>query len=455
MKDLTTGREGRLIFFFALPMLFGHIFQQLYSIVDSAIVGKFLGKEALAAVGASFPLIFTMIALIIGITSGGMVVISQYFGAKDMVRVKKAIQTIYIFMFVASIILTGIGLLIIDPIFRITKLPAELLPMAKTYIQIYIAGIVLLFGYNGTAAILRGMGDSKTPLYFLIFSSITNALLALLFVIVFKWGVAGAAWATIISQGLALAASMIYLHKSHELISYNFREWSFDREIFRASLRIGLPTGLQQTFVALGMMALFSIVNTYGTNVVAAFSAAGRIDSIATVPAMVFAQALSSFVGQNIGAGKIERVRKGLISTMLMSWAVSIVLGLVIVVFRSQVMYLFTDKAETEVIRIGAEYLTIVTSFYVVFATMFTLTGVMRGAGDTLIPMFVTLFALWLIRIPLAFILSDRIGEKGIWWAIPIGWTAGMIMLIFYYRTGRWKRKAIVAPVVEDELELP
>jgi putative MATE family efflux protein len=440
MKDLTVGREGKLIFLFAMPMLLGQLFQQFYSIVDSAIVGRYLGKEALAAVGASFPIIFTMIALMIGIASGGMVVISQYFGAKDMEKVKKATETIYIFMFGASVVLTIAGLLLVDPIFRITKLPLELVPMAKTYLNIYISGIVLFFGYNGTAAILRGMGDSKTPLYFLMFSTITNIILVLLFVIVFKWGVAGAAFAT----------SMIYLHRTHEIINFNFRQWTFDREIFRACFRIGLPTGLQQTFVALGMMALFSIVNTFGTNVVAAFSAAGRIDSIATVPAMIFGQALATFVGQNMGAGKVDRVRRGLIMTMLMSWAASIIISFFLIVFRSHIMHIFTNESETEVIRIGGEYLTIVTSFYLVFATMFTFSGVMRGAGDTLIPMFISLFALWLIRIPMAYWLSAHMGEKGIWWAVPIGWTAGMILSFLYYRTGRWKRKVVVPVILEE-----
>lgn len=450
MKDLTVGREGKLIFLFALPMLLGHLFQQFYSMVDSAIVGKFLGKEALAAVGASFPIIFTMIALMIGIASGGMVVISQYFGAKDMVKVRKATETLYIFMFLASLVLTAGGLLLVEPVFRITKLPVELLPMATTYINIYIAGIILFFGYNGTAAILRGMGDSKTPLYFLIISTIANIGLDLLFVLVFKWGVAGAAFATLVSQGGALVTSMIYLHRTHEIINFNFRQWTFDREIFRACVRIGLPTGLQQTFVALGMMALFTIVNTFGTNVVAAFSAAGRIDSLATVPAMVFAQALSTFVGQNIGAGKIERVRKGLITTLLMTWAVSIFISLILILFRTEIMYIFTNRDETEVIRIGGEYLTIVTSFYLVFATMFTYAGVMRGAGDTLIPMFITLFSLWLIRIPAAYLLSGKIGETGIWWAVPIGWVTGMILSFLYYRTGRWKKKVVVQVIPED-----
>ncbi len=447
MKDLTTGKEGKLILLFALPMLLGNLFQQLYTMVDSAIVGKFLGKEALAAVGASFPVIFTMIALLIGISSGGMIVISQYFGAKDMNRVKKSIETLYIFMFVASIVLTTFGLFIIDPIFRITKLPSELLPQAKTYLSIYISGIILFFGYNGTSAILRGLGDSKTPLYFLIFSTVTNIILDLIFVIVLKWGIAGAAYATLISQGGALVIAMIYLHKTHPIISFNFRQWSFDWDIFQKSLKIGLPTGLQQTFVALGMMALFSIVNTFGTDVVAGFSAAGRIDSIAATAAMVFSQSLATFVGQNLGAGKPSRVKRGLLMTLLMSWGVSGVMMIFIIGFRSHLIHFFTN--ETEVIRIGSEYLTIVTSFYLVFTTMFTFNGFMRGAGDTLIPMFISLFSLWIIRIPTAFILSEKFGEIGIWWAVPIGWTTGMVLSYFYYKTGRWKKKSIIPVIAE------
>ena len=444
MKDLTVGREGKLIFFFALPMLLGNFLQQLYTLVDGSIVGKFIGKEALAAVGASFPIIFTMIALLIGISSGGMVVISQYFGAKDMVKVKRSIETIYIFMFFSSIILTAIGFIIIDPLFRIMKLPAEIIPQAKIYLSIYISGLILFFGYNGTSSILRGMGDSKTPLYFLVFSTLLNVVLDLLFIVVFKWGIAGAAFATLISQACALAGIMIYLHKNHPVISFNFRQWTFDRDIFHKSLRIGLPTGLQHTFVSLGMMTLFGIVNTFGTDVVAAFTAAGRIDSLALDSAMVFSQALATFVGQNMGAGKPDRVRRGLIITLLMSWAVAGVMSIIIILFRTDIMHWFVNRNESDVIRIGGEYLTIITSFYLIFTTMFIFNGVMRGAGDTLIPMFITLFALWLIRIPVAFILSKEIGETGIWWAIPIGWTVGAAMSFIYYKTGRWKKKVIV-----------
>ena len=304
MKDLTQGSEGKNILRFAMPMLVGNMFQQLYTFVDQIIVGRFLGKEALAAVGASFPVIFTLIALIIGIATGGTIVISQFFGAKDFNRVKRAIDTIFIVMGVFAVIMTVVGSAFSEQIFRLIKLPEELMPMANTYFSIYVSGLVVFFGYNGVAAILRGLGDSITPLYFLVLATVLNIRLDLLFIVKLGWGIEGAALATLIAQGTAFMVAVFYLNRTHELIRFNIREFSFDWEIFKQSLRIGLPTGLQQTFVALGMMALMGIVNGFGTDVVAAYTAAGRLDSLAIIPSMVFSTALSTFVGQNIGAGK-------------------------------------------------------------------------------------------------------------------------------------------------------
>lgn len=442
MKDLTTGSIGRSIFRFALPMLIGQMFQQVYTLVDQVIVGNFLGKEALAAVGASFPIIFTLIALVIGIASGGMVVISQYFGAKDFKMVKRAIDTLFIMLFAAAIILTAIGLPFLEHIFRLMQLPEELMEMGVSYLSVYIIGLILFFGFNGISSILRGLGDSVTPLYFLILSTVLNIGLDLLFIVVFKWGVAGAAWATVVAQGVAFIVAAFYLNRTHPLIKFNIMDFTFDRKIFRDSMRIGLPTGLQHTFVALGMMALMGIVNTFGTNVTAAYTAAGRLDSLAIIPAMVFAQALATYVGQNMGAGKLERVKRGLITTLFMSSIVSIIMTAVVILFKYPLMGMFTQDAE--VIRIGGEYLTIVTSFYLIFTSMFIFGSVMRGAGDTLIPMFITLLSLWFIRIPAAYLLSRQFGDTGIWWSIPTGWTMGLILTLIYYKMGRWKSKVVV-----------
>jgi putative MATE family efflux protein len=442
MQDLTNGKEGKLIFQFAAPMLLGNVFQQLFSVVDSIVVGKFIGKEALAAVGASFPVIFIMVSMIIGLVMGTTVVISQYFGAKDFVKVKRAIDTMYIYSAVAGIITTIIGLIISEPLLRLLGLPEDIMPQAVQYLRIYLSGIIIFFGFNGTSAILRGLGDSKTPLYFLIIATVANIVLVLLFVGVFKWGVSGAAYATLIANGIAFGLAIYWLNKTHKLIRIAIKGLHFDREIFRQSINIGLPTGIQQTLVAMGALALMGIVNKFGTNVIAGFSVASRLDALAMIPAMSFSQALSTFVGQNIGAKKPERIRAGLIATVKMSGIVTIVTTVFIVFLGHFLMSLFTN--DVEVIKLGDQYLTIVSSFYIMFTLMFIYNGVMRGAGDTLIPMFISLLSLWIIRIPMAWFLSGKIGASGIWWAIPAGWMIGLILSFSYYKSGRWKKKTVV-----------
>ncbi len=442
MQDFTNGHEGKLIFKFAAPMLIGNIFQQLFSVVDSVVVGKFIGKEALAAVGASFPVIFIMVSMIIGLVMGTTVVISQYFGAKDFVKVKRAIDTMYIYSAIIGLITTIIGILISEPLLRLIDLPEEIMPQAVLYLKIYLSGILIFFGFNGTSAVLRGLGDSKTPLYFLIVASIANIILVLLFVGVFKWGVAGAAYATLLANAIAFGLAIWWLNKTHKLIRIAIKGLHFDRETFRQSIRIGLPTGVQQTLVAMGAIALLDIVNKFGTDVIAGYSVASRLDALALIPAMSFSQALSTFVGQNIGANKPERIRAGLKATIKMSGIVTIVTTIFIVFGGHLIMSMFTN--DLEVIRLGDQYLTIVSLFYISFTLMFIYNGVTRGAGDTLYPMLFSVLSLWLIRIPFAWFFSGKIGVSGIWWSIPAGWTVGFALSYFYYKTGRWKTKTVV-----------
>jgi putative MATE family efflux protein len=442
MKDLTQGKPSRLILQFATPMLIGNAFQQLYNVVDSIIVGNFLGKQALAAVGASFPLLFMLISFVIGIATGSTIIISQYFGAKDIKSVRRAIDTLWIFLFFASLAITILGIVFSEKIFRLIQLPEDVIPQAVLYFNVYMGGIVLFFGFSATSAILRGLGDSKTPLYFLVIATIANIFLDLLFIVVFKWGIAGAAIATIVSQGGAFVTAVFYLNRTHDVFNLSWRKIVFDRFIFKKSLKIGLPSGFQSTFVSLGMLALFRIVNDFGTDTVAAYSVALRIDSLASLAAMNFGAALSTYVGQNLGAKKPERVFAGLMATLKLSSIVSLAVTLVVILFRHQLIGMFTS--EPEVIRIGAEYLLIVCSFYVVFSAMFVIGGLLRGAGATLIPMFITLFALWVIRIPASWWLSRELGAAGIWWAIPLGWAIGAGFSWIYYLTGSWRKKVVV-----------
>lgn len=442
MKDLTKGHEGKLIFYFALPMLIGNIFQQLYNTVDSIIVGNFLGKEALAAVSTSFPVLFLLISLIMGITMGSTILISQFYGAKDYENLKKTIDTTYIFLFVGSILITILGLVLSGPILKLLNTPGNILPQAKSYINVIFIGIVAMFGYNSISAILRGLGDSKTPLKFLIISTILNIILDVLFIVVFKFGVSGAAWATVIAQGFSFIYGIYHLNKHHEVLKFNVKDMEFDKAIFFKSLKIGLPSGVQQVLFSLGMMAIQSIINPFGETTMVAFGAGSRLNSFGTMPIMNFGSAISAFVGQNLGAGKNERVKKGYKYTLLMSVSMSIIITVLVFIFGEKMVWLFNK--DPEVIKIGTSYLKIVSSFYAVVSIMFITTGVLRGAGDTFVPMIISILTLWLIRIPVATFLSERIGTNGIWASVPAGWTIGMVLTIGYYMSGRWKKKVVI-----------
>ena len=442
MKDFTEGKEARLILQFSVPLVIGNIFQNLYNIIDSIIVGNYLGKEALGAVGASFPIIFTLISMVIGVGSGASTVVSQYFGAKQTDQVRRTIDTIFIFFLIASLLVTMTGTSFSNEIFLILRLPKAMLTPAVTYLNIYLYGMFFFFGFSGISSILRGLGDSKTPLYFMIISTVTNVILDLLFILLFKWGIEGAAFATVVSQAGAFFTAAWYLNKKHPVIKLSFRKYIFDRAIFKHCVRIGLPTGFQQSFVAFGMMAIMSIVNSFGTNAVAAYTAAIRIDSFAKMPAMTFSSALSSFVGQNLGAFREDRAKTGLKVTILFSLGYALIISVLIIFFGRSLIKFFSP--DHQVISIGQNYLIIVSSFYLILSVMFTFTGFLRGAGATFIPMLTSFMSLYLFRIPIAYFLSGKIGVNGIWWSEPIGWAAGTIILISYYLTGKWKGKEVV-----------
>ncbi len=447
MNDLTQGKEGTQIMKFAIPMLIANIFQQLYNIIDSIVVGKYIGSTALAAVGASFPILFTLSALVAGITIGGSVLISQYFGAKELEKVKSTSDTVQIFLLSSSLVLSILFYLFSKPLFRALSIPIEVFPEAVAYFDIIILTTTIpTFALYGISAILRGVGDSKTPLKFIIFSIILNIVLDLIFVLVFGWGIYGVAWATAISSILAWIGLWHHLNRGeYKIIRFNlnYKKWVFDKENFILSLKIGLPSGVQQTLVGLGAMALLTIVSPFGVATLAAYTAAGRVDMFVSMPAMNLAAALSSFVGQNYGAKRFDRISNGLKSTLIYSTIICISLSIVVVFWGGEIMRLFTDPNSdhfTEIVEIGKEYLLIVTSFYIVFSTMFIYNGATRGAGATFIPMLITTLSLWIFRVPLAYFLSQIWGSSGIWWSIPIGWSAGCIGAVAYYYSGHWKK---------------
>lgn len=441
MKDMTDGPEAGHILSFTVPMLIGNVFQQSYNVIDSIIVGRAIGKYALGAVGASFPILFLLIALFIGVSLGFSTMVSQYYGAKDMGRVRRTVDTAVVFSLLSGVVFTTAGLLLAKPILLLLKTPVEIIGQAAVFLRIMFGGMIFFIGYNAVSSILWGLGDSKTPLYFLAFSTVVNILLALLFVLVFGWGIAGSAWASVIAQAVSLVLCLVYLRR-YDLLQVRLAGLSPDWEILTKSLVIGLPTGLQQVFVAAGMMALTRIVNGFGANAIAAFTAAMRIDAFAIMPALSISAAMSAFVGQNIGAGRMERVRYGVRAGLMISAAISIVTGLSIIISGRPLISLF--NTDPDVIAIGSHYIFIVGGFYIIFSSMLVFTGTLRGAGDTFIPMIVTIASLWLIRIPVSVWLSRLMGTDGIWWGVPIGWSIGLALSVGYYLSGRWKRNRIM-----------
>ena len=437
--DLTEGKVWKVIVRFALPLLVGNLLQQFYNITDGIIVGQFLGKEALAAVSASFFIYYFIISLVIGVGSGTTVVISQLFGAKQYQKVQLAFSSFFIFMLVGGIILSIAGIIFAEPVFRLTNTPEEVIPQAVAYFRIYIGGTFLFVTFNSIISILRGVGESVRPMLFILITTVLNIAFDLLFILVFKWGIEGAARATVVSQGIGMCIALAYVNNTHPLLSIKKQDMLFDWKLFKESLKIGLPTSVQQCAIALGLIALLGIVNSFGTNTLTAYGAAGKIDTIITQAILTLSGALAAFCGQNIGAGRLDRVKKGVRFTMYTNIALGLLTFAAVYLFGNEMMRIFTK--DIDVVAIGKEYLLIIGGFFIVHGALNVYNGALRGAGDTLFPMITSLICLWLIRIPLAYYLSSWLGRNGIWWAIGISITIGLIVTFVYYKMGFWKRR--------------
>lgn len=437
--DLTEGKVWKVIVRFALPLLVGNLLQQFYNITDSIIVGQFLGKEALAAVSASFFIYYFIISLVIGVGSGTTVVISQLFGAKQYQKVQLAFSSFFIFMLVGGIILSIAGIIFAEPVFHLTNTPEEVIPQAVAYFRIYIGGTFLFVTFNSIISILRGVGESVRPMLFILITTVLNIAFDLLFILVFKWGIEGAARATVVSQGIGMCIALAYVNNTHPLLSIKKQDMLFDWKLFKESLKIGLPTSVQQCAIALGLIALLGIVNSFGTNTLTAYGAAGKIDTIITQAILTLSGALAAFCGQNIGAGRLDRVKKGVQFTMYTNIALGLLTFAAVYLFGNEMMRIFTK--DIDVVAIGKEYLLIIGGFFIVHGALNVYNGALRGAGDTLFPMITSLVCLWLIRIPLAYYLSSWLGRNGIWWAIGISITIGLIVTFVYYKMGFWKRR--------------
>jgi putative MATE family efflux protein len=447
LKDMTKGSPMRHIFTFAIPMLIGNIFQQLYNMVDSIVVGRFVGPNALAAVGTSFPVIMLIISMVIGLTAGGGIIISQLYGAKEMEKLKRAISTAFIFQLIAGIIITFMGLTLSGWLLTKLNVPPEVFDDSLTYIRIFFAGLLTMFAYNIYSGVLRSLGDSKTPLYFLIVSTVVNIVLDILFVARYGWGVAGVAWATVIAQGVSTVLSVIYVYAKVPLLALKPKDFIFDKELFFTMIRLGIPSSIQQSLASLGIIAVQGLVNSFGAVTMAAYTAAGRLDSFANMPSMNIAMSVSTFTGQNLGAGKTERVKEGLVAALKIMAVFSIFMSALIFMFGPNMITIFIDSSETEVIRQGVEYMKTVSIFYPVFGILLIFNNLLRGAGDTKIPMFTTLFNLGVRVVAAYYLASTSLGYRGIWISLPVGWCVGSLVPVTRYFSGKWKTKAVTSKI--------
>ena len=350
VKNLTEGRPLNLLFFFALPMVAGNLFQQLYNMVDTAVVGKFVGEDAVAAVGSSFPIVFLSVAVASGLSMGCTVVVSQLFGAGRIHEMKTTISTAIISLGVLGLLIMGLGTLLAGPLLQLLGTDPDIMADSRTYLQIYFGGAVFLFLYNTLNGIYNAQGDSKTPLIFLMISSLTNIVLDLLFVIRFGMGVAGVAWATLIAQGLCAVASLLVLLRRMRRMPCEPEKQGVKLPLFhmvavKRIAQIGLPSMLQQSLVSLSMMMMQGLVNSFGKVLVAGYTAATKIDSLAMLPNMNISNAMSSFTAQNIGAGKYERVKEGLKACLLMVAVFSLLITVIIFLFGNQLLSLFLPRA--------------------------------------------------------------------------------------------------------------
>lgn len=440
IKDLTKGAPLKLILLFSVPLLVGNIFQQLYNLADIVIVGRTLGVNALAAVGAVAPLFFLIMFAITGMTNGFAVITGQKFGAGDIYGVRRSVAVSTVLSTIITIFFSLLCIFLMKYILFFMNVPKEIFHDAYWYIQICVMGLIVANFYNLLASVVRALGDSKTPLYFLIVASILNVFLALLFILEFHMGVPGSAIALVLSQAFSVLLCVIYIKKRFPILHLKKSDFSFKKEerkndfaFVMEHLEVGFPMAMQFSVLGIGILIIQSVCNTFGSSVIAAMTAALRIEQIATMPMLSFGVAISVFVAQNFGAKNINRIRYGVIRSSLINLLLSIAMAFVMRYWGSDIVGIFIGKEKTEVINIAHEYLWISTLFYFFLGQIFIFRNALQGMGRPLIPL-TSSFAELMIRSFAAVYLAVKFGYYGMFYAGPIAWlTASIILSIGYF----------------------
>ncbi len=443
--DLTEGKPSRKLFWFSLPLLLSVAFQQLYQMADSMIVGRFAatpeaGELALAAVGASYPITQLFVAVATGVNIGTSVLVSQLFGAKRFLRMKTAISTALLTTTVIALVLTLTGALGTDAMMAALQTPDNIFTDGSLYLRVYVFGLLFLFLYNVCTGIFNAMGDSRTPLFLLILSSVANVALDLLFVARFRWGVAGVAWATFIAQGGAGVLALILLLRRTRSFDTNGHFLLFSPDMLRRLTNYAVPSIAQQSFVSVGNVVIQFYVNMCGATVIAGFSAATKVNMFALTCCMSFASGLSSYVAQNIGARKLDRIGPGLKAGAAFSIGLALVFTAIYLPFAEQLVGLFIPAGSASgVTAVGRQFLFIVVPFYIIVCIKFVCDSVLRGAG-AMRPFMVTTFSDLILRVGFTIVLFAPFREAGIWASWPLGWFLGSGLSVLFYKKGTWKK---------------
>ena len=435
---LITEKPWKALLLFALPMIIGNLFQQFYTMVDSIVVGRFVSENALAAVGASYALTTVFISVAIGGGVGASVITSRYFGARGYEKMKLSIRTALTVFLVLSLVLGGGGLLFGKQIMIALRTPADVLGDATVYLKIYFLGLPFLFMYNILSAMFNALGRSEIPLYLLIFSSLFNIVLDIFFVKQLAMGVAGVAWATLIAQGISAVFSFLILLREMKGYEVEGKLALFDKEEFFSMARVALPSILQQSTISIGMMLVQSVVNSFGAQVLAGFSAGMRVESICIVPMAAMGNVMSAYAAQNIGAGRLDRVKRGYHTGYGIVAAFAVLLCLILeLIYRPLILLFLGEEASAAAYHTGAGYLQFIGWFFVLIGMKMITDGLLRGAGDMAMFTVANMVNLG-IRVFASMIFAPKFGVEVVWIVVPIGWAANYVISLLEYRTEKW-----------------
>ena len=431
-KDMTQGSPVKHILLFSIPLLIGNVFQQFYSMVDTIIVGRFVGVDALAAVGSTGSLVFLINGFALGLTSGFSVMVSQRFGANDEKGLRKAVSSSVVLCTALVIILTTISLIAAKPLLHLMNTPDNIFNDAYIYVAIIFAGIITTVAYNMMASILRALGDSKSPLYFLIISSVLNIILDLVFIINFNMGVAGAAYATIISQGVSALLCFIYILKKYTILKLSKNDYKVKKSMYIRHLKIGIPMALQFSITSLGLIIVQGALNVLGSTVIAAYTASSKALQLVMQPAVTYGVTMATYCGQNLGARRYDRIKDGVNKAVIISIITSIIAGIVLITLGTQFVKLFIENPDAQIIAYSKQVLDIAGIFFIPLGLIFIFRNALQGIGESFVPMMAGVAELG-ARALVAFTLPEFLDFFGICLADPIAWIAASVPLALYY----------------------